>query len=1004
MIAFINSRLQVLWLAGLLALPATVGSAVATTLPWVVRAWQSDEGLPDNTVEGIEQTPDGFLWVATKTGLVRFDGVRFQPFPVTVAGAPTGAIKALLADRRGRLWVARDHGVVLCVDQGTATMVVGPEIAGDGDAGERLMVLGADDAVWVTYSNGLVLRIRDGQVRAFTEADGLPGGSACQLARDGAGQLWFAQGEWVGVFREGGFRPLAKHWFPRITGARAGGIWGYRDRQLWKFAEGGSPMRFGALSTEVPEVAPTAMFEDRAGCLWLGTLNAGLFRFDPQGGVTAPLSQQTILALQEDREGNVWVGTRGGGLNHLKPRVVELLTTGSATSFEPVQSICQDTDGVLWAIVWPEGRLMRRARPGQEWSLLSPEDGWSISHSACVAADPRGGVWIGTGEAGLRRWHNGAVTETLDTSNGLATDQVGALLATLSGELWIGPRGVEVVQCLKDGQLRTFQLPSGSGSVVALAMDSAGDCRVATYGRRLLRVHGDVVTDETAATLPEPCEIRGLLASPDGSLWIGYAGQGLGRFKGGRFSHWRTDHGLHDDFICNILPDGRGRLWFAGNRGIFSVRQKDFDDFATGRATRVRSVAYGRNDGLLRLQANFNFWPGAQLGTDGRLLFAMQSGIAAVSADQLKENLEPPPVVIERVSANGQTMAAYQAGGLQEPSGAAVPLELGRAGAHPRIPPGQRRVEFAFTALTFTKPETIGFRYRLHPVDKDWIDAGTLRTATYAQIPPGRYQFEVGACSNVGGWSDNGVTLDLTIEPFWWETAWFRVFGPLATAGLLGWGILWGVRRRHRHQIERLEMLRATERERARIARDMHDEIGGSLTKIGKLAAGLPDPTIAETTREVVLAMDQVVWTVNPRNDSLDSLATYLVHYTEEFLRPAGIACELDIPLILPEVMLASDMRHNLFLTTKEALNNAVKHGAPRRVRLGLTVAAGLLTLTVQDDGCGFCPATAAAGADGLGNMRDRLAAIGGELHILSTLGQGTTITMQVSLNPHNPS
>jgi signal transduction histidine kinase len=278
-----------------------------------------------------------------------------------------------------------------------------------------------------------------------------------------------------------------------------------------------------------------------------------------------------------------------------------------------------------------------------------------------------------------------------------------------------------------------------------------------------------------------------------------------------------------------------------------------------------------------------------------------------------------------------------------------------------------------------------------------------LRTATYAQIPPGRYRFEVSACNTDGAWNDTGAVLELTAEPYWWETAWFRVLGPLAAAGLLGWGILAGVRRRHRRQIERLEMLRATERERARIARDMHDEIGGSLTKIGKLAAGLPDPAIAETTREVVLAMDQVVWTVNPRNDSLDSLATYLVHYTEEFLRPAGIACELDIPLILPEVMLASDVRHNLFLATKEALNNAVKHGAPRRVRLGLTVAGGLLSLTVRDDGCGFSPATTAAGADGLGNMRDRLTAIGGELHLISGPGQGTTITMQVSLKPTKP-
>ncbi len=656
--------MPLLWLAGLLALPATGVSSAAAVPPWVVRTWQSDEGLPDNSVVGIEQTPDGYLWVASKTGLVRFDGVRFQPFPVTAAGAPAGAIKALLGDRRGRLWVAKDDGVVVCVDQGVTTMVVGPEISGGyADSGLRIMAIDAQDAVWVCYSGGVVLRLRDGQVRAFTAADGLPGGSACRLALDGAGQLWFAQGDWTGVFREGRFCPLVQQSFQFITGAHgAGGIWGYKDRQIWKLAEGGAPLKLGELPDDVPEVIPTALCEDRVGCLWLGTTKAGLFRFDPAGGVTAPLPQQTILKLQEDREGNVWVGTRGGGLNQLKPRVIELLATGSGTTFEPVQSLCQDTDGMLWAIVWPDGRLMRSAGPGQEWSLLSPRDGWSVSRSECVAADPRGGVWIGTNEAGVIHWQNGAVMETLDQNNGLATNQVGALLATSSGELWIGPRDAEVVQCRRDGRLHTFQLPAGGGSVMALALDAAGDCWVATYGRHLLRVHGDAVTDETAATLAEPCEIRGLLGTPDGSLWIGYAGQGLGRLKAGRFSQWRSGQGLHDDYICNILPDGRGRLWFAGHRGIFSVLERDFDECAAGRATRVRPVAYGRNDGLLRLQANFNFWPGAQRGTDGRLLFTNQSGIAAVSADNLQENPEPPPVVIERVTANGQTVAGFAQG------------------------------------------------------------------------------------------------------------------------------------------------------------------------------------------------------------------------------------------------------------------------------------------------------------------------------------------------------
>ena len=989
----------------------------AATAPWVVRTWQSDEGLPDNTVVGIEQTPDGFLWVATKTGLVRFDGVRFQPFPVTAPGAPAGGIKALVADRQGRLWVAKDYGVVLCVDQGMTTMVVGPEIAGDGDAGDRGLMLDAEDAVWVCYTGGMVLRIRDGQVRAFSEADGLPGGGACQLTTDGAGQLWFAQGDRVGVFRDGRFRQLAQQWFQRIIGARGGGFWGYRYRQIWKFTQGGPPVNLGSLPDDVTEVIPTIMREDRAACLWLGTLQAGLLRFDPNAGVSAPLPQQTIMALQEDREENLWVGTRGGGLNQLKPRVVELLNTSSVTPFEPVQSLCQDTDAMLWAIVWPDGRLMRRTGPGQQWSPLLAEDGWSVSHSDCVAADPRGGVWIGTRDEGLKHWQNGAVTETLNQSSGLATNRVGALLATATGDLWIGPRSAEVLYCRKNGQLRTFPLPSGGGSVIAMVMDADGDCRVAVYGRRLLRIHGDEVIDETAATLAEPCEIRGLLGTPDGSLWIGYAGQGLGRLKAGRFSQWRVDQGLPDDFICNILHDGLGRLWFAGNRGIFSVHEKDFDDFAADRAKRVRSVVYGRNDGLLRLQANFNFWPGAQRGTDGRLLFAMQSGIAAVSADDLKENPEPPPVVIERVSANGHTVAAYQAGALLESPHVGVPLELGRGRTHLHLAPSQRRVEFAFTALTFTKPESIGFRYRLLPVDKDWVEAGTLRTATYAQIPPGYYQFEVSACSNQGVWNPTGATLDLTIKPDWWETAWFRVLGPLVAAGLLGWGILSSVRRRHRHRIEHLESQQATERERARIAADLHDEMGANLTQIGLLCERVRDtldhPPSAQqhlnraltSTHALAGQLDAVVWAVDPSNDTLEHFAQYLSNYASDFLALADIRVRLEVPEELPTTTLSSVARHQLFLAAKEALHNVVRHAAATRVVVRIRPQPGGVIVEIEDDGRGLAATTSyVPGADGLANMTRRMARINGRSEVLTgTDGHGTLLRFTMPLSRTHP-
>jgi signal transduction histidine kinase len=497
-----------------------------------------------------------------------------------------------------------------------------------------------------------------------------------------------------------------------------------------------------------------------------------------------------------------------------------------------------------------------------------------------------------------------------------------------------------------------------------------------------MRVRQNVLTDETATVFPRACVIRCLYVTTDNSLWLGSAGQGLGRLKAGRFTQFSTEQGLPDDYLSNILSDNHGRLWFAGNRGIFSVPQKAFDDIDAGKATRVLPMVYGRNDGLQRLQASHDAWPGALRGADGRLMFAMQSGVAVVYPDEIKEEAVPPSAVIERVTVNGKTVAAY-----------------GTVGPRLRLAPGQRQVEFSFTAPSLLMPESMGFKYRLHGLDKTWVNSGARRTADYSQLVPGHYQFQVAACNSNGVWNEDAVALELVVEPYWWETTWFRVAGPLVAASLILAGVILFLRRRYTFKIERLELLRATEKERSRIAADLHDEVGSSLTKISRLAAKRDDAEISETARRVVQAMDEIVWTVNPRNDTLDSLAVYLVHYLEDFLRPAGIACEFNVALKGPEVMLSAEMRHNLFLAVKEAVNNAVKHAAPRRVRLGLALHEEALTVTVQDDGCGFMPGAQAVGADGLVNIRQRLAAIGGQVDITSVPGHGTTVTLQVVLN-----
>ncbi|MCF7676404.1 MAG: histidine kinase, partial [Akkermansiaceae bacterium] len=353
--------------------------------------------------------------------------------------------------------------------------------------------------------------------------------------------------------------------------------------------------------------------------------------------------------------------------------------------------------------------------------------------------------------------------------------------------------------------------------------------------------------------------------------------------------------------------------------------------------------------------------------------------------------------------------------GLPEPPHAAVPLELGRTGTHLHLSPGQRRVEFAFTALTFTKPESIGFRYRLHPMDGDWVEAGTLRTATYAQIPPGHYQFEVSACTSEGVWNTTAAALDLTTEPYWWETAWFRVLAPLAAAGILGGGILLGVRRRHRRQIERLELQQATDRERTRIAADLHDDLGARLTELSLLGSLGVRPAIplaqaqdylgevAAKSREMVAALDEIVWAVNPMNDLMPSITSYLCHYAQRFFESTPVFCRLDVTTGLADLTLNSEQRHGLLLALKEALNNVARHSAATEIWLRIFVCRGMLHIVVDDNGQGLPGTAPTAGANGLENMRLRLAGMGGTCHVRSAPGQGTRVEFSLPLAGLNP-
>jgi signal transduction histidine kinase/ligand-binding sensor domain-containing protein len=984
---------------------SALGSPALASGNWFERSWQTDEGLPDNTVVGVTQTPDGFLWLATAGGLVRFDGARFEEFPIAnLEGIPNRVVRTIMKDHLGRLWLQTDRGPVVCLEPALARTFTPRH--GLQDSKAAMMAEDTDGAIWIAYANGGLARIRDDAVYVFGAKDGFPSGGSCSVVSDPQGEIWFAKGRRVGVFREGKFNVLTNvpESTTRVGAARKGGVWICAGLRLLKLEEDGPLKECAKLSSAIQELDPRVVFEDSSGAVWIGTAAHGLFRYDGVNLELAPSAHPEIWSVSEDREGNIWVGTGGGGLNRLRPRTIELVGAESGLPFESLRSVCEDRNGTLWAAT--QNGLLARRETG-EWITVTRQLGWPGGHVNCLVADRQGAVWIGTRDRGLLRFDDGHYT-SWRRSDGLASDSVRSILAAANGAIWIASDGPSRLQRLADGDLRTVEIVPRSRSIRALAEDAHGVIWAGTSEGRLFSINQNLELKEFEKPVTHSISIRCLCPTSDGSLWIGYAGWGLGWLKDGRLTRISASQGLNDDYISQILDDNRGWLWLAGNHGIFQVKIKELEAVGVKQLERVRSILYAHSEGVPNLQANYDSAPGATRTRNGDLWFAMRTGLAVVHTRNIRDNPNPPPVLIERVSVDGIPVARYDGHSPLLGQSTNVIVDLREPQATLRLGPGHRKVDFDFTALSFTAVDNVHFRYRLDNVDSDWNEISQPRSVGYNRLPAGDYTFRVQACNNAGVWNLEGAHLALIVAPFFWQTWTFRG----ATLAAFTLGLIALVRyvsfRRLRLRLGELEQQAALHKERGRIAKDIHDDLGASLTQIallGELArqdTAEPEKAadrvgkISATARQAIKSLDEIVWAVNPRNDTLAHLIDYAGQFALDYLRLAGIRCRLDFPEQPPAREISTDIRHNLFLALKEALNNIVKHAHAREVWLRATADEQLLRFTIEDDGCGFDRAPEDALADGLRNMRQRLTEIGGQCVIGSKPGAGTKVTFEL--------
>jgi signal transduction histidine kinase/ligand-binding sensor domain-containing protein len=989
-----------------------------TSPEFVVTNWRMQQGLPSDRAREVLQTRDGYVWLATFNGAAQFDGVRFRVFnDANTPALRNSLVNCLFEDAEGRLWLGSDTGEVTWRDAAGFHALAAPDSWRSSPIDRFAQA--RDGTLWIRNRDGFLLRVRDLKTEAIL--GNLAGPLYSDVVSDSEGQVWAVRfgGTLARLTAEGeaaaGAAPEPPRSYRTVAAARKGGLWvrdGNRLRRWYRgnWVENRGIHVWGARQAVV-------LYEASNGDVWIGTREDGAFVATADGpehhiNRANGLAHDLVSSICEDREGNIWVSSDGGGLSMLRPRAVFMVRPPDMWQHRPIWSVSPSLDGGLW--VGTEGAGVYKMK-GEQFTQLSASNSPTAKDvrtaledrggrlwvgvevrerliNGLLVQDPQGRLWVGTQGAGL-------LVGEKEKLHPLTPADTGVLMPALfyaayqsrDGALWLGSNSG--LLRFQQGHWSRLGTELYRFEVRCITETPDGAIWIGMRGGGVARYQNGQFTQFLRAQ-GLPYEYAwALLGDADGSLWIGTPGAGLIRWRQGHFDSFTTRQGLPSDFICSIQSDSQGHLWLGSYGGVLRVAKAELERCARGEAASVHCCVLDGSDGLTSLEMAGGNQPSACTTPDGRLWFATSGGLAMVDPTCIRTNALPPPVGLEEVLVDGKALRPDPA----SPSSSLL-----------RVPPGSGQIELRYTALSFCAPQRVRFRYRLEKVDDGWVEAGARRSAYYDHLRPGHYRFQVIACNNDGVWNPEGAAVKLLVLPHLWQTWWFAPCCWLAGVGGVGTGVLTTLRRRHRAQLEVLERARLLERERGRIARDLHDDLGSGLTDISTTSAlGLDASVPVEEAREylgeirqrsneMVMALDEIVWAVNPKNDHLGSLATYFSQFTEELLRRTPLRCHFEIPGQLPHLSLNAEQRHSLFLAFKQALQNALTHAGASHLRIGIAVEAGLLRIILEDNGHGFEAGAPKPGADGLRNMRERLEQLGGRCEILAAPGKGTRVTFEV--------
>jgi ligand-binding sensor domain-containing protein/signal transduction histidine kinase len=949
--------------------------------------WQDRHGLPQNTITSMVRTRDGYMWLGTYEGAVRFDGVRFTVFDTSnTREFRSNWINAVLEDRQGRLWFGTDRGGLVRFAEGAFTRFG----ARDGLADDRVTVLHEDRSgtLWIGTRDHGLSRLRDGRFTTYTTDDGLPASRIKALAEDGDGNIWIGTSSGLARIRQGRVtRYPVKDGLPAddvlaLCWDKDGRLWIGTERGLTWLDQG---LSRGATTAGVDDESVTAIFQDREGSVWIGTREHGLYRFVGDRiasyGTRDGLPGDTVMAIYQDPDGALWVGTSANGLARFKDPRFHVISTEDGLVHDAVRGINEDSSGAIW--IGSERGLSRLDR-GLVTTFMTRQ-GLADDTVRSIAEDATGSIWIGT-VRGLSRYRDGHF-ESWSTRDGLPNDVVVALLADGDGSLWIGTE--QGLARFRQGRFAIFTTRDGlaNNHVEALYQDRDGSLWIGTNNGGMSRFKDGRFTSWSTDDGLAHNRVIAFHEDDAGGLWIGTLGGGLTRFKHGAFTVVTTQHGLYDNLAFRILADDHRNLWMVCNRGIFRASVDALNAFADGKTRTVPSYVYGIADGMRSREGNGGH-PAGWKTRDGRLWFPTVAGVVIV--DPGRQHVDPPRIAIERITVDRQ------------------PLSLADGVS---IMPGQENLEIQYTALSWDRPDQITFKYRLEGFDREWVDAGRRRTAYYARLPPGAYTFQVMGDNGEGIWNTTGRRLAIVVQPAFYQTWWFSTVTAGAALALAA--TVWQHRMRQYRRAEEAQhvfsrrLIASQEAERKRIAAELHDSLGqhllmiknrallGSASPMADTASQSQFDEIAASAGHSLEEVRQIAYNLRPYHLDRLGLTQALAAMVESVAASSGMRLEARLTPI--DRLFPKDAEITIFRIVQESLNNIVKHSHASLGIVTVSQQADVVTLTIEDNGTGFDVTDISTRRDagfGLAGMTERVRMLGGVHRIDSVTGQGATVTI----------